>query len=365
MNKEHEYTSNNASQAVRLNAALVSLHSELFDANMNLKPNFFQSTACPVCGSDASREYCIKDHFRYQICNACGMVYMNPRLNTEATLAFYNSQANEIYNEDKFHTVSASTSMDDKINFENLQLIVKHIDEKGQEGSLKGNRVLEIGCAKGYFLNRAKEFGAEVVGVELNQGNFEMAKRLLGDNVYDRDLIELNLPGESFDVIYTRDVIEHIHDPMPFLKEVYRLMKPGAMVFFETHNIDGLIHRIVRGKHTCIFGFEHPVHWSPKSLSLAFRKSGLMTQNIYFDSLDFRILDIIQYYRCSTWTTIFPWKASKPLEILLKIVSIPFRVPGIRKIDQFLLPRLANYLNAGSTMKVIAIKPHAAVENAL
>jgi len=363
MNEKHQYTSSNASQAVRLNAALVSLHAELFDANGNLKPEFSQRTACPVCGSADSREYCIKDHFRYQTCNSCGMVYMNPRLNTEATLAFYNSQANEIYNEDKFHIISDSTSLDDKINFDNLHLIAKHIGTKGGEGGLKGKRVLEIGCAKGYFLNCAKELGAEVVGVELNQGNFEIARQTLGRNVFNRELFELNLPSESFDVIYTRDVIEHIHDPAPFINELSRLLKPGAMVFFETHNIDGLIHRIVRGKHTCIFGFEHPVHWSPKTLSLAFSKSGLVTQNIYFDSLDFGIMDIIQYHMQSTWTTIFPWKASKPLEIVLKLLSIPFRVQGIRKIDQFLMPRLANYLEAGSTMKVIAFKPHTAVRD--
>jgi len=363
MNKEPEYTDNN-SHADRLNAALKTLHSELFDANGNLHSRFSQSTACPVCASTDSREYCVKDQFRYQTCNSCGMVYMNPRLNLQATLSFYNSHANEVYNETKFHKIPDGTSIDDKINYENLLLIAKHVGVEGQEESLKGKRVLEIGCAKGYFLNCAKELGAEAFGVELNEANVEIARRIHGKNIYDCDLFELKLRDESFDVVYTRDVIEHIHEPTPFLKEISRLVKPGGLVFMETHNIDGLIHRIVRGKHTCIFGFEHPVHWSPKTLSLALSKSGLETRKIYFNSADLRILDIIQYYRQSTFTTIFPWRVSMPLDMLLKVISIPFRLSFVRNVEKYLFSRLANFLKAGSTMKVVAYKPNAAVNDA-
>lgn len=357
MDRRQEHSKNDASWATRWRAALVSLHAKLFDANGNLKSEFSQRVACPVCGAKESREYCVKDQFRYQACSACGMVYMNPRLNTEATLEFYNSPANEIYNETKFHNSPAGASVDDKINYENLQLISKHLDKEWAPDSLTGKRVLEIGCAKGYFLCCAKELGAEAFGIELNQVNVEIARRSLGENIYDRDLFDLKLPDESFDVVYTRDVIEHIHDPAPFLKEVSRIMKPGAIAFMETHNVDGLIHRIVRGKHTCIFGFEHPVHWSPKTLSLALKMSGLETQRVYFESLDLRISVILQYFRKSTFTTIFSWKARQPLNFLLGAVSAVFRFPGIRAVDKWLMLGIAKYFHAGSTMKIVAFKP--------
>lgn len=355
MNKKQSHS--DANWTARWTNALVSLHSKLFDASGNLKPEFAQFTNCPVCGSGDSREYCVKDKFIYHTCRSCGMVYMNPRLNTQATLAFYNCPANEIYNEAKFHAVSAGTATDDKANYENLQLITKHIENNGQGGKLNGKRILEIGCAKGYFLNSAKELGAEAFGIELNQKNVEIARQAHGANIYDRDLFELNLPEKSFDVIYTRDVIEHIHEPVPFLKEISRLLKPGGMVFTETHNIDGLIHRIVRDKHACIFGFEHPVHWSPKTLSLALRNSGLETRNVYFESRDFMILNILEYYMQSSFTTVFSWKKSGPLEVFLKAASFLFRLPVLRTIDRLLMPPLANYFKAGSTMKVMAYKP--------
>jgi 2-polyprenyl-3-methyl-5-hydroxy-6-metoxy-1,4-benzoquinol methylase len=361
MKKTKEILPEAGTWAARWNAALVSLHANIFDDDGFLKPEFSEEAVCPVCGSENANEYCVKDRFRYWVCSSCGMVYMNPRLNSAATLAFYNCPANEIYNETKFHASQDGSSEDDKINFENLQLLVDHVGSEFCADKLRGKKVLEIGCAKGYFLNRAKELGAEVFGIELNKISVEIARQTLSDHVYDRDLFELNLPDDEFDVVYSRDLIEHIHDPLPFLKEVSRIMKPGATLFMETHNVDGLIHRIVRGKHTCIFGFEHPVHWSPKTLSLALNGSGFETQHVQFESLDFRLSVILQYFRESTFTTIFPWSARQPLNFLLRATSAFLRAPGIRFVDKWLMRALATHFKAGSTMKVIAYKRQALV----
>ena len=342
---------------VRWMEALQSLHGVLFEDGTRLKPEFSECTACPVCTANDTRPYCVKDQFVYKACRSCGMVFMSPRLNAEATLKFYNSVANEIYNETKFHEAAEGVSLDDKINRENLRVICEHLGRDLAPGALNGVKILDIGCAKGYFLKCAKELGAESFGIELNQKSVEIARHTLGANVYDRDLFELQLPDLFFDVVYTRDVIEHIHNPGPFLKEMARIMKPGALTFMETHNVDGLIHRIVRGKHTCVFGFEHPVHWSPKTLTLALEKSGLVTKNVYFESADLRLEEILQYFKQSTFTTIFPWKARQPLNFMLRAISVIFRVPGIRTLDKWLMLSLAKFFKAGSTMKVLAIKP--------
>lgn len=340
----------------RWQAALKELHAEMFSDDGQMRPEFREDVHCPVCASDASTRFCEKDFFDYRKCGSCGMVYMNPRLNGKATLSFYNSKANEIYNEQKFHGEPDGTSADDIINRENASLVAELIGEKGSPQPLKGKRILEIGCAKGYFLTCVKEMGAEAFGVELNAKSVEIARRSHGERIYDEDLFELNLPEAGFDVVYTRDVIEHIHDPAPFLAEIARLLRPGGMVFMATHNIDGLIHRAVGGRHTCIFGFEHPVHWSPKTLGLALERCGVKTRKVYFASVDFRVLTMINYFRRSTFTTIFPWRASKPVDLLLKLLSIPFRIPVLRCIDGWLLPPLANALGAGSTMRLVGFK---------
>lgn len=338
---------------VRLNTALKSFHSSLFDRSGQLKPEFSEFTDCPVCHSRDSAEIFIKDNFHYHRCLKCSMVYMNPRLNDEATKSFYNSDVNRVYNEGKFDAVSATTDLDDERNTENVRILKEFI----AENKISANKLLEIGCAKGVFLKAAQNSGFEVHGLELNRENSEYASKLVGGNVHAQDLFTMNYPTGSFDIVYTRDVIEHIHNPGPFLGEVGRILKPGGVLFFETHNIDGWVYKIVGSKHTVIFGFEHPVHWSPATLSLALNQHGIITREVKFNSTDFTIRSIARYFLRPSYTTVFPSRNNnKILQFVLKVIFAAFSRFPFRQIDEFFMPKLANAAGAGSTMKLLAMK---------
>ncbi len=342
----------------RLNLALRDLHSTIFDNEGSMRPEYAEFTDCPVCHSKLSKNYCRKDSFQHVKCRACGMVYITPRLNHAATLEFYNSSVNEIYNEQKFHAYDEGESPDDQINATNLGLITEYFATTDNvKGSLVGKSLIEIGCAKGYFLKQAKKLGAEVRGVELNKVNAEAARSSVGAYIYEKDIFELHLPSETFDIVYMRDVIEHIHNPLPFVVELSRLLRPGGMIFIETHNIDGLIHRLVGGKHTCLFGFEHPVHWSYKTLKIALEKSGVFVDKVHFESADLNALTIFAYFRASTWTTIYHWKSTAIVTFFLRVLSVPFRIPYVNYLSSLPLAFFANYFRQGSTMKVIGFKP--------
>lgn len=353
MNKD-QITGSPATYETRLTAALVSFHQSLFDQKiMQLKPEFAETTACPVCNSSDAREVFEKDFFHYQRCNRCDMLYMNPRLNAEATVSFYNSDVNRIYNEKKFDEVSSATEIDDSFNIENLKILQNFISRN----KLQASKLLEIGCAKGVFLKHAQQAGFQVEGLELNKENAALANSVLGANVVQIiDLFEMKYPSGSFDVVYMRDVIEHIHNPDPFLAEISRILKPGGIIYLETHNIDGLIYKIVGPRHTVIFGFEHPVHWSPKTLGLALSRHGMKLEFIGFKSIDFTLRNIVKYFLRPTFTTVFPPKIGPLKRFLLRVLNFVLSRPGIRQLDQSLIPQIANFLQAGSTMKVLAVK---------
>ena len=85
----------------RFSTALQSEHDSLFDAdNGNLSNNYKEDLkGCPVCKCQNSSIYCVKDKFVHKECKEFGLIYLDPKLNREATLKFYNSPVNEIYNE--------------------------------------------------------------------------------------------------------------------------------------------------------------------------------------------------------------------------------------------------------------------------
>lgn len=334
----------------RWQAALREQHKVLFDyKTKNLQPEYAEYIDCPVCGSSDFEEWFEKDWFRHVRCQNCSMVYLNPRMNMVATHSFYNSSVNAIYNETKFDQVSSSTTLDDQINLDNLQWL----DEirQGKKGNL-----LEVGSAKGYFLLKAKDAGYDVHGLELNRPNYEYSRRLLGDTILDKDLSDAHFEDSKFDVVYMRDVIEHLPEPLSFLKEVNRVLKPGGMIFLDTHNVDGWIYRIARERHTVFFGFEHPNHWSPRTLGNALARCGFVVRKVKLTSLDFTLRDILNYMLVPGFTAIYPAQPSRMTRLLVKLLLLPFHLKPVRGLDKTIFPRLANLFGRGSVMKIVAEK---------
>jgi 2-polyprenyl-3-methyl-5-hydroxy-6-metoxy-1,4-benzoquinol methylase len=336
---------------VEWNKALRDLHGIFFDpTTKSIRHEYAEFRPCPVCSSRNESLYCVKDGFRYVRCNDCTMVFLNPRLNNEATHRFYNSRANEIYNKAKFDTESASRDRDDKANLDNLDWIEGHRASRGGD-------LLEIGSAKGYFLEKARQRGFRVHGLELNETNWRRSRELLGGTMLNVDLESAHYPSESFDVIYMRDVIAHLPDPKAFLRECWRIARPGAVFFVDTHNIDSFINRMTKGAHTVIFGFMEPHHWSPKTLRRVFEDSGFRLKEIRFESIDATVSEVLGYRAYPSFTTIFPARNGKLRGgILRRLHALISRRP-FSWIDHRVTPAIAKALRQGSVMRVLAEKP--------
>ena len=90
----------------------------------------------------------------------------------------------------------------------------------------KGTRVLEIGCGEGGNLSPFIELKCEVVGIDLNKKQIKNAKlfiaekygnpniQLINRNIYNISHEEIG----TFDVIFLRDVIDHIPNHIEFMR---------------------------------------------------------------------------------------------------------------------------------------------------
>ena len=91
-------------------------------------------------------------------------------------------------------------------------------------------RFLEVGCAAGSFLNYVRRAGYEVEGVDVSPWASATAREQFGLPVHTGRLVELNLPEKSFDVVFLGDLLEHEPEPVQFLAEVKRLMRPWGLL---------------------------------------------------------------------------------------------------------------------------------------
>lgn len=86
------------------------------------------------------------------------------------------------------------------------------------DGLAKEARLLEIGCGTGAFLDRCRDAGFnQVRGLELNQ-RARQACRDKGHDVRDELMEQMVASAESLDVVCAFQVLEHVPDPIGFLR---------------------------------------------------------------------------------------------------------------------------------------------------
>jgi 2-polyprenyl-3-methyl-5-hydroxy-6-metoxy-1,4-benzoquinol methylase len=119
-----------------------------------------------------------------------------------------------------------------------------------------GGKLLEIGCGSGGKLAHLKKFGWDVEGVDFDSTAVEIA-RLRGLKIRLGELEEQTYSENRFDAVVSSHVLEHVPEPIGFLKECYRLLKPGGQLVFTTPNAGSYGHQIFRSKWR---GLEPPRH---------------------------------------------------------------------------------------------------------
>ena len=98
--------------------------------------------------------------------------------------------------------------------------------------------VLCIGCGLGEECDYIKSSGAErVVGIDTSEGMLEQAK-LSYPNVkfFQMDMQMLELPSNTFDIIFSSLTIHYCNDWTIPLREIYRVLKDDGIAIFSTHH---------------------------------------------------------------------------------------------------------------------------------
>lgn len=99
-------------------------------------------------------------------------------------------------------------------------------------------KVLEIGCGEGGNLKPFLDRGCECYGIDLNQNQISNANNFFSEHPNSKNLTLVceniynikSLP--NFDLIFMRDVIEHIPNQEKFMAFLKTFLKPNGVLFF-------------------------------------------------------------------------------------------------------------------------------------
>lgn len=103
-------------------------------------------------------------------------------------------------------------------------------------------RLLDVGCGNGGFLELARSAGWSVQGMDFDAAAVATARGLgLDIQQGGLELLQRSDAG-SFAWISFSHVLEHVHAPLSWLRELHRLIKPGGTLWLQTPNIGSIGH---------------------------------------------------------------------------------------------------------------------------
>ena len=226
-------------------------------------PETLATTArdCPVCGARPAAEVGRKDGLRLYRCGRCTLQYAEGAPSEEALPALYDERyfngAPEGY---------PDYLRDEAVHRKRGRGYLRAIGQsRGQAG-----RLLDVGCATGFFLDEARKQGWQVTGCEVSAWAAAYASKTLSLEVEVGPFPNPALAGRQFDVVTFFNVFEQLPDPRAAERALRELVAPGGLVAIETWDADALVVRLLGMRWHQYRPRETPIYFNRRSLTALF-----------------------------------------------------------------------------------------------
>ncbi len=218
---------------------------------------------CPLCGSKKitplGKYYTKKGLVK---CKKCHFVFMEKIPSQEELFEHYKNYS--YYEEQQVSPIT-------------VQRYHELLDEF--EKYRKNNRLLDVGCGRGFFLREARKRGWEVYGTEFSRKAVELLKK---ENipVIDSTLTKETFPENHFDVITSFEVLEHVAFPRKLVSPIRHYLRQDGIFYCTTPNFNSLLRYYLKTEYSIIEYPEHLGYFTRKTLNYLMKKHGF--KNIKF-----------------------------------------------------------------------------------
>lgn len=217
--------------------------------------------SCPVCQNTDHSPCVSKNGYEIHRCTECTVMFVHPFPSPQELTDFYNN----------YHK---SKQYKDKIKSK-IKRAKKRIAALGKRGNIE---FLDVGCNLGFATEAARSLGYRATGIDVDTDAITRAKELfpnaefrcIGSDVLAKE-------GRVFDVVYCSEVIEHLTNPLQFLRDIRSVMSENSVLLLTTpdnghYSLPKDINKLA--EWTSFRPPEHLIYFNRKSLSHIFAAAG-------------------------------------------------------------------------------------------
>jgi 2-polyprenyl-3-methyl-5-hydroxy-6-metoxy-1,4-benzoquinol methylase len=233
-------------------------------------------------------------------CRTCGLWWLTPRFTREHIAAAYSSYyTHQVYDGPR-RFAAIRRRVADLLERHATRGVRRRISERLLAGGLwrvaivrdtvdplltevrgrKPGWLIDVGCGTGEFLDKMRRLGWEVLGVEPDPAAAALARARFALRVLDGTLEDQSLPSGSHELVVSRHVLEHVHDPVAFLGRCFDLVKPGGNLVVLTPNMASLQHKIFGASWVHLDPPRHLHLFTRATLATCAARAGVMRTTI-------------------------------------------------------------------------------------
>lgn len=191
---------------------------------------------CPLCGAHNGFAQVYRDNpSRVVRCRNCDLVFFNPQPSIEYLKKFYSSQSGYLSCiEENLRSFEQDPLAWKKTADFILNKVTPYLPPTNKD------RILDVGCAYGFFLLFARERGLDTYGIEISTETSAYAKKQ-GIEILNTTLLDSEFDDNFFSAITMNNVLEHTLNPVAELGEAYRILTNQGVIFVAVPNFDSLV----------------------------------------------------------------------------------------------------------------------------
>ena len=235
-----------------------------------------QDLPCVACASEKHHKQFIKHGFEYALCEQCSTLYQTPRPPLSAFEAFYrNSDSSKFWAEEFFPAVAEARR--DHIFRPRAEKLIGLCDEH----DIFVENIVDVGAGYGIFLEEWRKKMPKTNFLAIEPSGSLATQCRAKDFIVAQDMVENVLEYKNFaDLVVCFEVLEHVFDPVLFVKALAGLARNNGYIFISTLSVEGFDIQTLWESSNSISPPHHINFISIAGFRALFERAGLMVVDI-------------------------------------------------------------------------------------